>query len=208
MVKVGLMEIQNIEDYVVEFNPANHTYKVDGKPVISVTQLVDSVLPKRYKKVDPEILRRAAERGNELHDMIEQFEVNGVVSSSIELRSYMNLKRQHSFEALENEKMVVISHFGVPIAAGRFDMVVRSPLIKGIGIADVKRTLHIAEEHLKLQLNLYKLGYEQTYKKPVHYLKCIRVRNRFNEYLDVPVDKEFTRLKIEEYLEKNPIDFT
>jgi len=202
------MEIQQIEDYIVEFDPITHTYKVDGKPVISVTQLVDEVLPKRYKKVDPEILKKAAERGTQLHDMIEQFEVNGVIHPSLEMKSYMRLKRQHSFESIENEKMVVIAHFGVPIAAGRFDMVVKSPLIRGIGIADVKRTLHIAEDHLKLQLNLYKLGYEQTYKKPVHYLKCIRVRNAFNEYLDVPVDKEFTRQKIEEYLKKHPIDFT
>lgn len=202
------MEIQNIADYVVEFDAVTHQYKVDGNPVVSVTQLIDEVLPKRYKKVDPVILQKAADRGTELHDMIEQYETLGITRPSKELQSYLNVKRQHSFQVIENEKMVVISHFGVPFAAGRFDMVVKSPIITGIGIADVKRTLHIAEEHLKLQLNLYKLGYEQTYKSPIHYLKCIRVRNTFYDYLDVPVDKEYTRQKIEEYLVKHPLKFT
>lgn len=201
------MDLHHVADFIVEFEPHTHQYKVDGKPVVSVTQLMDAVLPKRYKNVDPEILFRAAARGTELHDMIEQFEVHGVMTPSIELRSYRQLKRQHSFDVIENEQIVVLSHFGIPFAAGRFDMVVKSPFIDGIGIADVKRTLHIAEEHLKLQLNLYKLGYEQTYKKPVHYLKCIRVRNRFNEYLDVPIDQSFTMTKIEQYLALHPLIF-
>lgn len=200
-----MIETVQVGEHLVTFDSETHTYAVDGKPVISVTQLIKDVLPQTYRNVDPEILRRAALRGTELHDAIEQFEVAGEMSDLLEFKYYRKLKRQHQFEVKKSEQMVVIKHHGMIICAGRFDMVVKSPHIKGKGIADVKRTAHLFQDHLKLQLNLYKLGYEQTFKEPIHYLKCIHLRNHHHEYVDVSVDAKFVKYYLDMYVDKHEL---
>jgi len=202
-----MIETFEIFDDIVTFEKTNHIYTINGKKVVSITQLIDHVLPKKYKKVDPEILQKAADRGTHLHDMIEQFERFENTYEDYEFKQYVSLKKQHQWDVLESEKIVILKESGIPIAAGRFDMIVKSPYINGFGIADVKRTAHIHTDHIKLQLNLYKKAYEQTYRKKIHYLKCIHIRNRLKEYLDIPIDVAFTQQKINEYLYKNPLIF-
>ncbi len=199
-----MIETYDIQDYVVTFSDVDHRYTVNGKPVISVTQLVDALLGRPYKRVDPTILEKAALKGTQLHDMIERYERFDERTIHPEMATYLSLKKQHQFDVVESEKIVLIQQFGQVVAAGRFDMVVQSPFIKGLGIADVKRSLHLDETRLKLQLNLYKLGYEQTYRKKIHYLKCLHIRNRQGEYLDVSVDPEFVVSMLRRYLEKHP----
>jgi len=201
------MEIIKLNDYIIEFEPIKHQYTVNDKKVMSVTQLIDVVLGKPYKNIDPEILQKAADKGTALHDMIERFERFGDKTPSTEFRSYLALKGQHQVDVLENEKVVVIEAYGVPIAAGRFDMVVKSPYMDGFGIVDVKRTLNLNEERLKLQLNLYKRGYEQTYKKKIKYLKCMHIRNHYFNYVDVLVDPAYTEAMIETFLTHHPIKY-
>lgn len=202
-----MIEIHNIGDFVVTFNPEDHQYTVDNKHVLSVTQLISEMLPKTYKNVDPGILKKAAEKGIALHDAIERFERFGEVSLLQEFKSYLHMKRFHAIHVIENEKIVVISHHGVPICAGRFDMVIESPHLKGKGIADVKRTAHIFNKHLTLQLNLYKLGYEQTYKEPIHFLKCLHLRYDHADYIDVSVDKTLVKDVLDAYYEKHVEQF-
>lgn len=201
------MEIIKLNDYIIEFEPVKHQYTVNDKKVMSVTQLIDVVLGKPYKNVDPVILQKAADKGTALHDMIERYERFGEKTPSTEFRSYLALKGQHQIDVLESEKVVVIEAYGVPIAAGRFDMVLKSPYMEGLGIADVKRTLNLNEERLKLQLNLYKRGYEQTYKKKIKYLKCLHIRNRYFNYVDVLVDPLYTEKMIEKFLIQHPIKY-
>ena len=202
------MEKFIIDDYEVLFDKDNHQYYVDGHLVASVSQIVREMLKAPYKNVDPEILKKAALKGTELHDMIEQYEVNGIKTYHHEMQSYITLKRQHQFEVKESETIVLIRHHGAIIAAGRFDMVVESPYLSGLGIVDIKRMAHLKEEHLKLQLNLYKLGYEQTYKKRISYLKCAHIRNRYHQYVDVPIDQDYLQSMLDKYVEAHPIDYT
>ena len=197
-----MIETVQVGEHLVTFDSETHTYEVDGKPVISVTQLIKDVLPQTYRNVDPDILRRAALRGTELHDAIEQFEVAGEMSDLLEFKYYRKLKRQHQFEVKKSEQIVVVKHHGIILCAGRFDMIVESPFIQGKGIVDVKRTAHLFHDHLKLQLNLYKLGYEQTFKEPIHYLKCIHLRFHHHEYVDVSVDSKFVKHYLDLYMDK------
>lgn len=193
-----------VEDYFIEFDPESHQYWVDHVPVISVTQLIKEVLPSPYKRVDPTILKRAAERGTELHDAIEHFEATGEVSHLLEFKNYLKLKKQHQIDVVENEQIVVITHLGVVVAAGRFDMIVTSPFMKGKGIVDVKRMAHLHQTHLALQLNLYKLGYEQTYKSPISYLKCIHLRGAHYEYVDIMLDRGLLQKYLDKYVDLHP----
>lgn len=197
-----MLETHDIQDYLVTLSKEDHRYTVNGKAVISVTQLIDALLGKPYKRVDPTILEKAALKGTQLHDMIERYERFDERTMHPEMATYLRLKKQHQFEAVDNEKIVLIMHHGEVIAAGRFDMIVKSPYIKGFGIVDVKRSLHLDEARLKLQLNLYKLGYEQTYRKKIHYLKCLHIRNRSGEYLDVSVDREYVDRMLDKYFDK------
>jgi len=202
------METYIIDDYEVMFDKVNHEYFVDGHKVASVSQIVRELLKPPYKNVDPEILKKAAEKGTALHDMIEQYEVNNIKTYHPEMQSYITLKRQHQFEVKESETIVLIRHHGAIIAAGRFDMVVESPYLNGLGLVDIKRMAHLKEDHLKLQLNLYKLGYEQTYKKRITYLKCAHIRNKYHQYVDVPIDASYVNTMLDQYVKEHPIDYT
>ena len=199
-----MIETHQIGGYHVTFDPDTHHYTVDHKPVISVTQLIKELLPSPYKRVDSEILMRATARGTELHDAIEHFETTGELSDLLEFKHYLKLKKQHQIDVVKNEQIVVISHLGIVIAAGRFDMIVTSPFMKGYGLVDVKRMAHLHETHLTLQLNLYKLGYEQTYKEPISYLKCIHLRGYHYEYVDVFFDKKMLTMYLDQYVELHP----
>ncbi len=202
------METYHIQEHTVLFDQTNHEYFVDGRKVVSISQIVREMLPRHYKNVDPEILKIAAEKGLQLRDMIEAYERHGQKTYHPEMQGYIALKRQHQFSVLESETIVLLWHHGVVIAAGRFDMVIESPYHKGIGIADVKRMAHLQIDHLTLQLNLYKLAYEQTYKRRIEYLKCIHVRNRYHSFEDIRVDPNYVKETLEKYLEKHPLDYT
>jgi hypothetical protein len=203
-----VIESLQVEDYYIEFDKETHQYWVDHVPVISVTQLIKEILRSPYKRVDPSILARAAQRGTELHDAIEHFEQTGEMSHLSEFKNYLKLKKQHQLDVVKSEQIVVISHLGVVIAAGRFDMIVTSPFVKGHGIVDVKRMAHLHPKHLSLQLNLYKLGYEQTFKSPISYLKCIHLRGDHYEYVDVMFDKVLLQKSLNTYVDLHPELFT
>lgn len=56
---------------VIEFDEAKHQYKVDGKVVPSVTEILEHITAVGYGKVNPSILEEAKERGTAVHEMTE-----------------------------------------------------------------------------------------------------------------------------------------
>jgi hypothetical protein len=190
---------QIINGRVVEFISETHVYYIDGIKVPSVTQIVATVLPSQYKDIDPTILKRAADKGVALHTEIEQYEINDILGHSQEFNNYLKLKRIHQFQPIENELLIYIEDDGKPVCAGRLDMIITSKDKEGIGIGDIKRTYNIHKEHLKLQLNLYAIGYEQCYQKQINFLKCIHLRYGVSNYIDIPLNKTYTIEKIKEF---------
>ena len=201
------METHHINEHHVEFDPDTHSYFVDGKKVPSVTQIIEAIHPRKTSKADPDVLKKAAERGNQLRTMIKAYEDENVKTYHPEMHGYLALKTQHQIHVLNSDVIVLLHQHGIVIGAGRFNMVVQSPFIKGKGIADVKRRLHLDEGRLLLQLNLYKLAYEQTYKQKIRYLKCMHIRNRYHRYVDIPVHKQEAQALLDKYTEKHPIDY-
>ncbi len=202
------MEHYDIGNYRVTFDPLEHRYYIDGREVASISGIVREMLPAHYKNVDADILEKAKQKGKALRDMIEHYERYGQKAYHPEMQGYIALKRQHQFDVLESETVVLLWHHGAIIAAGRFDMVVASPYMDGTGIADVRRMAHFKEAHVTLQLNLYKRAYEQTYKRRIDYLKCIHLRGRFKDYVDIPVNPKMVDETLEDYIEHHPIDYT
>ncbi|OHE28877.1 MAG: hypothetical protein A2Y45_04120 [Tenericutes bacterium GWC2_34_14] len=196
-------QIEWINGKKVEYIDDTHTYIVDGVVVPSVTQIVSTVLPSPYKNIEPDVLKQAADRGIALHEEIEQFEKDGVMGSSIEFNHYLYLKKQYVFDAVDNEKLIVLEYNGKVICAGRLDMIIQIGGKKDLGIGDIKRTYQLHMDHLKLQLNLYRLGYMQSYGKHIDYLKCLHLRKWTYGFVDVPIDEDYARTSIKRYLEVN-----
>ena len=199
------MKTYQLNDHTITFDEAQHQYWVDGYRVYSISQIVRILLKAPYKNVDEAILKIAAEKGNALRERIARYERYNEKNYHPEMQGYIRLKHQHQFTVLTQDPLVLLFHQGCVVAAGRFDMLVSSPYIKGIGLADIKRMAHIQEDHLLLQLNLYKLAYEQTYKKRIHYLKCIHIRNREAAYLDVLVNPAYTKKMLDDFVKTHPI---
>lgn len=180
---------QEIRGKMLIFRPDTHTYIYDGVTIPSVTQLISKILPSTYKNVDPFVLQQAAEKGISLHKEIELYETKQIIGTSQEFKNYLKLKTLYDFEVVDNELMILVEHEGQPICAGRLDMIINSKQEIGMGIADIKRTYQLNLDYLNLQLNLYKIGYEQTYNQTIDYLRCIHLRYQHHAYVNVSIDK-------------------
>lgn len=69
----------------LEFDEETHTYTLEGKKLPSVTTLLDDG---SYKDVDPEILKRACERGTFIHKEIEEFLKEGTIGETREFLEF------------------------------------------------------------------------------------------------------------------------
>lgn len=186
-----MIDIEIVKGREVQFHHDTHTYYVDQVAVPSVTQVIKEVLPNPYETIAPQVLRQAANRGISLHKEIELYEETGIKGHSREFRNYLKLKNRHNLQTIHNEKMIFIEHEGKVLCAGRLDMVIKMYPYEGHGLGDVKRTYKVLYDHLKLQLNLYKIGYEQCYGEDIAYMKCIHLRNDVSEIIDVQMDTEY-----------------
>ena len=182
------MTSEMINGRIVEYNDDTHQYFVDGKEVPSVTQLIGKLFPSEYQDVDPAVLARAAARGTELHAAIEDYEQHGLMSDLPEFYNYLSIKSTHGFDVVDNEKLIYVEDQGEIICAGRLDMVIRER--HQLGLADIKRTYTLNTDKLKLQLNLYRIGYQQCYGETIHLLRGIHLRNQIANFVPIPLDHD------------------
>lgn len=96
----------------VSFDQESHTYMMDGAPAPSVSALLNVVDPDVYAGIREDIMREAAERGSNCHDMIA-LDVRGdldVTSLSGHLvEDYLawdDFREKFQFEAAHSERVV------------------------------------------------------------------------------------------------------
>lgn len=89
---------------MIEFDEATHTYKVDGKILPSVTTITGILSSIDYKEIDPQIIKRAGERGTKVHKAIEDYTNWLDYELEIEYEPYM----QSFKKALQEEKFELI----------------------------------------------------------------------------------------------------
>lgn len=82
----GLEPIKN--DYII-FEEETHTYKIDGKIIPSVTQLLDDGSFDKLKGTD--ILINACNRGNKAHKEVEDYLKKGIKSNSHEFAEFLKI---------------------------------------------------------------------------------------------------------------------
>ena len=177
----------------IEFINESHEYYVNGKKVISVTELIDKYsnhlgIYNDYAKIPDYVLRRAAIKGEALHKEIEYFEKSGKESNSLEFLNYKKIKKKLNFKVKHSEIMVAIKNSkGEFVAAGRLDMLVKFG--SSVGIIDVKRTWKYYSDKVTAQVNLYKLGLQHTYGVNATELHCIRLREAIAENHSIKNDE-------------------
>ena len=180
------MELRGHE---LEYIDESHTYLVDGVIVPSVTQLLGKKFGHKYDGINPEVLKRAAEKGTAVHNAIEEWCKHGTESDLPELRNFRFLQRQYNFEVLANEVPVILFEDESPIACGRLDLVLK--MGDETGLADIKRTSALDKEYLGYQLNIYRLAYQQTYGEDITFLRGVHLREDVRKFVNIPIKEQF-----------------
>ncbi len=189
-----------IKDKIMTFDEESHSYFVDEKKCISVTQLLKLKYPRKYANVDDKTLKVAAENGTELHESIQVYEEYGLDREDLqEFRNYLFLKKKFKFEVLKCEVPIIFEYKDL-IVCGRLDQVQK--IGDQIGLGDIKRTATLDKEYLAYQLNIYRLGYQQSYDQPIEFLKGIHLKDDKRKYVDIPINEQLTFELLDKYIEK------
>lgn len=191
------IETFEINGHALEYDDDTHTYIVDGIIVPSVTQILSSKY-NDYVGVSKSVLDNAGKLGTVMHKAIEMFETTGQENDIIELRNYKFLKAHYKWTNIANELPIIYEQDGKVLFAGRLDQVIE---IDGVfGINDFKRVSAPNKEKICYQLNLYKLGYEQSYNKQIDFLTYTQLRENVRKFVKLPVAKEQTLALLADYL--------
>lgn len=192
------MKRWEINGDIVEFDEEKHAYFCNGERCISVTQLLKFKFPGKYDGIDPNVLKRAAERGTFLHECVEMYEKYGLEANEYqEFRNYLFLKKTFKFTVLDCEIPIILKYKDLVIC-GQTDLLIEE---KGlIGLADEKYTAVCDKEYLGYQLNLYRLGVMQSYNKQIDILRGIHLKNEKRKYLELPINEEMTYQLLDEYI--------
>lgn len=174
------METWEINGHTLEFAEGSHTYLLDGIIVPSVTQALGRKFPGEYARVSEETLAKAAERGTAVHKSLENY-CNGEDDGSEAVWDFKRLQKRHKIKPLRTETPVIIDGR----IAGRVDLVAE---IDGeTAVADYKTTATLNKEKLTYQLNLYKIGIEQSYDILINKLFGIHIRDGKAKLVEVPI---------------------
>lgn len=194
-----MIESWTIKGGTLEFDTEKHIYYYDGIQLPSVTSLISKAFPNKYANIPKAVLEEASRKGKALHKAIEKYETTGEETDLKELRNYKVVKRLHNFTVKVSEMPVVISVDGVPVVAGRLDMITEQD--GQIGVEDIKRTSAVDKNALFLQLNWYAIGYEQMTGEKISYLKCLHLREDVRKRIDIPLNAEMALAELKKLLE-------
>ena len=194
------MNTWEIKGHLLEYIDEIHTYLVDGVIVPSITQMLKIKFGNKYSGVSKEILNKAAENGTRVHEAIEKLCKSGEVEDIKEVKNFMFLQKHYKFEVVDNEVPIILFKDGVPIGAGRLDLVLKIDDLVGGG--DIKRTSTLDKEYLAYQLNLYRIGYRQSYDVEWKFLKGLHLRENTRKFIDLPINEDMAWKLVDEYLKK------
>ncbi len=170
-----------------EFEESTHTYKVDGKPVPSVSELIRPLTDAAYRRIDPAVLEEAAALGTAVHSCTELDDRGELDEESVpeDCRGYLSAYRawrgvfHPEFHGIERR-------LGCPRYAGTIDRIAK---IGGeYWIVDIKTTSEL-HPHVGVQLAAYEKLAGSSLVIP-NGKKCRRAAlqlnadgtNRFREY--------------------------
>lgn len=135
---------------MIEFREDTHEYFLDGRKLISVTQLMRKHgLAPSYDAVPSEVLRAKAERGTLIHKEIEDYIKRKEFGFTSELEAFVDYIKKHDVTPLASEFIVYND-----LVAGTVDMLSEDCLFDLI-ISDFKTTATLHKEAVSWQLSIY-----------------------------------------------------
>ena len=179
------MESWEINGQTLEYIDECHLYLVDGIIVPSVTQLLGRKFGHKYDGISSATLQNAAERGTMIHKAIEDY-CHGVESDLEEVSDFAFLMDKYNFKVIENE-LPIILNIGGETFAGRLDLILQKSNEIGMAVADIKTTSTLDKEYLGFQLNLYRIGVEQSYGFNITSLYGIHLRQGKRKVVEIPI---------------------
>jgi hypothetical protein len=178
---------------VVDFEPVSHTYRVDGKVVPSVTQVLS--LLEDWSRVDPEVLEAARVFGNHVHDACHLWNIGELDWATLDpalvrpVEQWAEFIDSNNITIIASELIVAHKLYGY---AGRKDTLVewdRRRCLIDIKSGAVPRTVGP-------QTAAYAEAYEYE-RKP-----CVRIARRYCAQLTGEADKPAKIIRLQ-----NPADW-
>lgn len=188
------METWEINGKTLEYIDECHLYLVDGIIVQSVTQLLSRKFGHKYDGIPSATMEQAANRGTMIHKAIEDH-CKGKPTDCEEVMDFDFLMDRYKFKVIENELPIILD-IGGETFAGRLDLILQKDGEIGMAVADVKTTSTLDKEYLGHQLNLYRIGVEQSYGFNITSLYGIHLRQGKRKVVEIPI-------KEAEWLEKS-----
>lgn len=191
-----------INGHVLDYEDADHSYRIDHERVPSITELLSVKYGHKYDGIPRATLERAAEAGTKMHEAVENYIVRQEDDGSEELRNFKFLMKQYDLKPIESEIPVILWIDGKPFAAGRLDLLLEKDGNSGLG--DLKHTATLDRNYLTHQLNLYKLAYEQSYPgTSIEFLVGIHLRGEKRKLVALPMNYKYADEIINEYKEEH-----
>lgn len=153
----------------VVFRESDHSYWLGKKQLISVTQLLKKHgLSTDYSGINPDVLQRAADKGNIVHKEIEEYAKNGEIGFTSELTDYINIAEELGFVADDSEVIlpwgdIPDSEIGDCFLAGTTDLI--GFIGDAVALVDVKTTAKPDIKACAWQLSLYEHLYGTKFDK-------------------------------------------
>lgn len=193
------MEAWEINGRTLEFDEESHVYICDGVIVPSVTQILKTRF-NDYANVSRSVLEQASAKGTELHKAIEIYEKTGQESDLKEFKNYLFLKKHFNIKNISNEIPIIYEENGRVLFAGQLDQIIERD--GKIGINDFKRVSSPNKEKIAYQLNLYKMGFEQSYKQQIESLSFMQLREDTRKFYPLPINEETAKSLLKEFLQE------
>lgn len=134
---------------MLEFKEETHEYLLDGKRLISVTQLLKKHnLSPSYDGISSKVLQNAADYGTLIHKEIEEYNKSKTIGFSKELSSYIKFINKYKVDVLESEFMV-----NNDVVAGTIDLIYI--IDEKLYISDIKTTSTLHYDSVKWQISIY-----------------------------------------------------
>ena len=161
------------------FDPQNHKYYVDGKELISTTQLMKKHnLSPNYESVDAETLSRSAEYGKIVHSELEEFIKYDKPSFSVEVEDFEMWVKENQ---LEDSMIASELQVNNDLVAGTIDFIYEDN--DGLVIADFKTTSQVHKEAVSWQLSIYRELLGIDIKKAV----CFHIKGNIFQVIEIPL---------------------
>lgn len=158
---------------MIEFDEANHRYRLDGRPVPSVTQALEPFTGLEF--VDRETLRRAAEFGSHVHQACHLFNMDVLDMDTLDpalapyVAGWAQFLRDTGATVILSEYRVASSRYGY---AGTFDALVYWG--KSQRLIDIKSG-SVVPRTVGPQLAAYAEAYHEMHDKRIRDRYCIHL---------------------------------